>query len=172
MLGKLFGDAKKEEMIKAKQDYEKTCAETGDGRAEVSARIRMGLRCRAVLDKTFIDGAEKTADFTEKSMIAIASGDEKPAAPIPSSFQTIKSVNGEIIGYIPFAFAEEVFKIGAAYQNEEVSAEQSIELCQSIADKISEELKLEPPFQALGFMREDMSEGGEGEGEPDGQSPP
>jgi len=169
MLGKLFGDAKKEEMIKAKQDYEKTCAETGDGRAEVSARIRMGLRCRAVLDKTFIDGAEKTADFTEKSMMAIASGDEKPAAPIPSSFQTIKSVNGEIIGYIPFAFAEEVFKIGAAYQNEEVSAEQSIELCQSIADKISEELKLEPPFQALGFMREDMAEGGEGE--PDGQSP-
>jgi hypothetical protein len=169
MLGKLFGDAKKEEMIKAKQDYEKTCAETGDGRTEVSARIRMGLRCRAVLDKTFIDGAEKTADFTEKSMMAIASGDEKPAPPVPSSFQTIKSVNGEIIAYIPFAFAEEVFKIGAAYQNEEISAEQSIELCQSIADKISEELKLEPPFQALGFMREDMAEGGEGE--PDGQSP-
>jgi hypothetical protein len=171
MLGKLFGDAKKEEMIKAKQDYEKTCAETGDGRAEVSARIRMGLRCRAVLDKTFIDGAEKTADFTEKSMMAIASGDEKPAPPSPSSFQTIKSVNGEIIAYIPFAFAEEVFKIGAAYQNEEVSAEQSIELCQVIAEKISEELKLEPPFQALGFMREDMSEGAEGEGEPDGQPP-
>jgi hypothetical protein len=171
MLGKLFGDAKKEEMIKAKQDYEKTCAETGDGRAEVSARIRMGLRCRAVLDKTFIDGAEKTADFTEKSMMAIASGDEKPAPPSPSSFQTIKSVNGEIIAYIPFAFAEEVFKIGAAYQNEEVSAEQSIELCQAIAEKISEELKLEPPFQALGFMREDMSEGAEGEGEPDGQPP-
>ncbi len=171
MLGKLFGDAKKEEMIKAKQDYEKTCAETGDGRAEVSARIRMGLRCRAVLDKTFIDGAEKTADFTEKSMMAIASGDDKPAPPSPSSFQTIKSVNGEIIGYIPFAFAEEVFKIGAAYQNEEVSAEQSIELCQAIAEKISEELKLEPPFQALGFMREDMSEGAEGEGEPDGQPP-
>jgi hypothetical protein len=171
MLGKLFGDAKKEEMIKAKQDYEKTCAETGDGRAEVSARIRMGLRCRAVLDKTFIDGAEKTADFTEKSMMAIASGDDKPAPPSPSSFQTIKSVNGEIIGYIPFAFAEEVFKIGAAYQNEEVSAEQSIELCQVIAEKISEELKLEPPFQALGFMREDMSEGAEGEGEPDGQPP-
>ena len=53
MLGKLFGDAKKEEMIKAKQDYEKTCAETGDGRAEVSARIRMGLRCRAVLENLY-----------------------------------------------------------------------------------------------------------------------
>lgn len=169
MLGKLFGDAKKEEMIKAKQEYEKTCAETGDGRAEVAARIRMGLRCRAVLDKTFIDGAEKTADYTEKSMMAIASGDEKPPAPSPSSFQTIKSVNGEIIAYIPISYAEEVFKIGAAYQNEEISAEQSIELCQAIADKISEDLKLEPPFQALGFMREEMSEGGEGESEPDGQ---
>ena len=169
MLGKLFGDAKKEEMIKAKQEYEKTCAETGDGRAEVAARIRMGLRCRAVLDKTFIDGAEKTADYTEKSMMAIASGDDKPPAPSPSSFQTIKSVNGEIIAYIPIQYAEEVFKIGAAYQNEEISAEQSIELCQAIADKISEDLKLEPPFQALGFMREEMSEGGEGESEPDGQ---
>ncbi|MGA1728567.1 MAG: hypothetical protein ACO38U_09935, partial [Burkholderiaceae bacterium] len=87
----------------------------------------------------------------------------------PSSFQTIKSVNGEIIAYIPFNFAEEVFKIGAAYQNEEVSAEQSIELCQAIADKISEELKLDPPFQALGFMREEMSEDGEGDADPDGQ---
>jgi hypothetical protein len=160
MLGKLFGGAKKEEMLKAKQDYEKACLDTGDTRPEVAARIRMALRCRAVIDKTFIEGAEKTADYTERSMLALASGDEKPQAPVATSFQTIKSVNGEILAYIPLELAEEVFKIGAAFQMEEVSAEQAIELAQAVAEKLSEDIHLDPPIQALGFLREELAEGG------------
>ena len=165
MLGKLFGGAKKEEMLKAKQDYEKACNDTGDSRPEIAARIRVGLRCRAVLDKTFIEGAEKTADHTERCMVALASGDEKPKPPAATSFQTIKSVNGEILAYIPLEYAEEVFKIGAAFQLEEVSAEQAIELAQGVAEKISEDIHLEPPIQALGFLREELAEGGDEAGE-------
>ena len=165
MLGKLFGDSKKEEMLKAKQEYEKARHETGDSRAEVAARIRVGLRCRAVLDKTFIEGAEKTADHTERSMVALAAGDEKPAPPVPTAFQTIKSVNGEILAYVPLEYAEEMFKIGAAYQLEEISAEQAIELAQAVAEKLSEEIHLDPPIQALGFLREELEEGGEEDGD-------
>lgn len=170
MLGKLFGGAKKEEMVKAKQEYEKACNSTGDTRPEIAARIRIGLRCRAVIDKTFIEGAEKTADYTERSMLALASGDEKPQAPTASSFQTIKSVNGEILAYIPLEYAEEVFKIGAAFQLEEVSGEQAIELAQVVADKVSEDIHLDPPIQALGFLREDLAEGGGEEGAEESES--
>jgi len=168
MLGKLFGGAQKEEMLKAKQEYEKACKSTGDTRPEVAARIRVGLRCRAVLDKTFIEGAEKTADYTERSILALASGDEKPKPPAATSFQTIKTVNGEILAYIPLEYAEEVFKIGAAFQLEEVSAEQAIELAQVVADKISEDIHLEPPIQALGFLREELAEGGDEAGSGEG----
>lgn len=160
MLGNLFGGAKKEEMLKAKQEYEKARQSTGDTRPEIAARIRVGLRCRAVIDKTFIEGAEKTADFTERCMVALAAGDEKPQAPAATAFQKIKSVNGEILAYIPLEFAEEVFKIGAAFQLEEVSAEQAIELAQAVADRLSEDIHLEPPIQALGFLREELAEGG------------
>jgi hypothetical protein len=160
MLGNLFGGAKKEEMLKAKQEYEKARQSTGDSRPEIAARIRVGLRCRAVIDKTFIEGAEKTADFTERCMVALAAGDEKPHAPTATAFQKIKSVNGEILAYIPLEFAEEVFKIGAAFQLEEVSAEQAIELAQAVADRLSEDIHLEPPIQALGFLRDELAEGG------------
>jgi hypothetical protein len=161
MLGNLFGGVKKEEMLKAKQEYEKARLSTGDSRSEIAARIRVGLRCRAVIDKTFIEGAEKTADFTERCMVALAAGDEKPHAPTATAFQKIKSVNGEILAYIPLEFAEEVFKIGAAFQLEEVSAEQAIELAQAVAERLSEDIHLDPPIQALGFLREELAEGGD-----------
>ncbi len=69
------------------------------------------------------------------------------------------------MAYIPLEYAEEVFKIGAAFQLEEVSAEQAIELAQGVAEKISEDIHLEPPIQALGFLREELAEGGDEAGE-------
>jgi hypothetical protein len=151
MLGKIFGSPKKDQMVKAKQDYEKACSATGDSREVVAARIRVGLRSRAVIDKTFIEAAEKTSDHWERCMIAVASGHERPTGPSATSFQTIKSVNGDLMAFIPLEHAEEIFKIGAAFQLEEISAEQAIELAQAVADKISEEIHLSPPIQALGF---------------------
>lgn len=158
MLGKLFGNSEKEELLKAKQEFEEACnadKETREGRA---TQVRISLRCRAVLDKTFIEGAEKTAEHSEACMVALAAGEDKPKAPAPRAFQQIKSVNGDIWAYIPLDAAEEVFKIGAAYQLEEVSAEQAIELAQAVADKISEQLRLDQPFEALGFLKEQLAE--------------
>ena len=162
MFGKLFGNAQKEEMLKAKQAYEQAVESEGDSREIRALRIRVALRCRAVLDKTFIGGAEKTAEHAEASMLAIAADEEKPPAPKPSSFQTIKSVNGDILAYVPLPFAEEMFTIGAKYQLEEITAEQAIEFAQGVAERISEQLKLDKPFEALNFLREQLSEEGEG----------
>ena len=165
MLGKLFGSADKEAMVKAKQEYETAINAKDDSRETRTMKVRMGLRCRAVLDKTFIEGAERTAEHAEACMLAVANDEEKPKAPAPKAFQPIKSVNGEILAYLPLEFAEEVFKIGAAYQLEEVSPEQAIELCQAVADKISEALDLDQPFEALGFLKEQLAEGDDEDGE-------
>ena len=54
MLGKLFGSADKEAMVKAKQEYETAINANDDSRETRTMKVRMGLRCRAVLDKTFI----------------------------------------------------------------------------------------------------------------------
>jgi len=169
MFGKLFGSAQKEEMLKAKQAYEQAVEAQGDSREIRALRIRIALRCRAVIDKTFIEGAEKTAEHAEASMLAIAADEEKPPAPKPAAFQTIKSVNGDILAYVPLNFAEEMFTIGAKYQMEEITAEQAIEFAQGVADRISEKLKLDKPFEALNFLREQLSE--EGEGEPGEEDP-
>lgn len=158
MLGKLFGNADKEQMVKAKQEFEAAINAKDDSRETRSMKLRMGLRCRAVLDKTFIEGAERTAAHSEASMLAVANDEEKPKAPSPKAFQSIKSVNGEILAYLPLEYVEEVFKVGAAFQLEEASPEQAIELCQAVADKISEALDLDQPFEALGFLKEQLAE--------------
>ena len=169
MLGKLFGSADKEAMVKAKQEYETAINAKDDSRETRTMKVRMGLRCRAVLDKTFIEGAERTAEHAEACLLAVANDEEKPKAPTPKAFQPIKSVNGEILAYLPLEFAEEVFKIGAAYQMEEGSPEQAIELCQAVAEKISEALDLDQPFEALGFLKEQLAEeNGEEADEDDG----
>lgn len=165
MFGKLFGSAQKDEMLKAKQAFEQAVEAQGESREIRALRIRVALRCRAVLDKTFIEGAEKTAEHAEASMLAIAADEEKPPAPKPSSFQTIKSVNGDILAYVPLPIAEEMFTIGAKYQMEEITAEQAIEFAQGVADKISEQLKLDKPIEALNFLREQLSEEN-GDGDP------
>lgn len=154
----LFKDKQKEAYREAKKLYEDTCSITDNDRAAQVARVRTGLRCRAVLDKTFIEGAEKSIDYSERCLVAMATQEPKPDEPKATAFQIIKTVNGDIVAYLPLAHAEEVFKLGALYQNEQITAEQAIDYAQAVADQVSEELKLVPAFQALDFLREQIEE--------------
>lgn len=154
----LFKDKQKEAYREAKKLYEVTCSTTDNDRAAQVARVRTGLRCRAVLDKTFIEGAEKSIDYFGRCLVAMATQEPKPDEPKATAFQGIKTVNGDIVAYLPFAHAEEVFKLGALYQNEQITAEQAIDYAQAVADQVSEELKLVPAFQALDFLREQIED--------------
>lgn len=158
MLSRLFSGKDKDALEQAKAAFEQACLIKGDSREAQVARIRIALRCRAVLDKTFIEGAERSLDHAERCMIALVQGEERPPDPKASAFQKIKSINGEIDAYIPLEYAEEVFKIGAAYQLEQISARQAVELAQDVADRISSHLNLDVPFEALGFMAENIEE--------------
>ena len=158
MLSRLFSGKDKDALEQAKAAFEQACLIKGDSREAQVARIRIALRCRAVLDKTFVEGAERSLDHAERCMIALVQGEERPPDPKASAFQKIKSINGEIDAYIPLEYAEEVFKIAAAYQLEQISARQAVELAQDVADRISSHLNLDVPFEALGFMAENIEE--------------
>jgi hypothetical protein len=60
-----------DEMHRAVAAYEKVASLKGDSRDVRSLRLRMGLICRAHLDKTFVAGAEQTAAWEELSLIHI-----------------------------------------------------------------------------------------------------
>jgi hypothetical protein len=165
----IFGKSgPQDERKQAKSEYQSVQELKGDSRSVRAARIRAGLRARAHIDKTFIDGAERANAYNDACMLALAHGKEKPPPPKPSAYQQIPSVNGQVLTYLPMEFVDEIFKLGAKYQLMEISAQQAIELTQGVADRIAYDLGLEETFEALGFLREEHSEASPAEEGADG----
>ena len=138
--------------------YERITSLTSDSREARSLRIRMGLLCRAHLDRTFIEGAEKTAQHEAQVMQALAQKAPRPDAPGASTFQMIPSSDRSVCVYLPQEYVDEAFSLGALYQRTAISAQQAIASMQSLADRIcTVELKLEQPFEVLQFLREEQA---------------
>lgn len=161
MFSKLFQDdsesARKE---RAKLAFEKISSlkKTGEaGRETRSARMRMVLLCRAHLDKTFVDGAEKNVAYDVLAMQAIVAGQDKPPPPKANEFQQVPAVSGDKVWvYLPQKYAELAFALGASYQRTEISAEQAIDGMQALADQIfSEEIGIHDTFKVLQFLRDE-----------------
>jgi hypothetical protein len=147
-----------DEMRRALAAYEKVASLKGDSHDARSMRLRMGLICRAHLDKTFVAGAEQTAVWEGLARTALIEGVPLPEAPKPSKFQKIRSNDTEIYAYLPEEFVNEAFAIGSRYQRTELSAPKAIEAMQALAQHISHyELRLPEPFQALDFLREELA---------------
>ena len=147
-----------DEMKQARALFEKVASLKSDSREAHSMRVRMGMLCRAHLDKTFIAGAEQTAHWQELAAMAIANGDPPPDVPVPSKFQKIKSGQSEVFVYLPEEYVNEVFILGCKYQKTELSAQKAIEAAQALANQISYyELRLQEPFLALGFLRDELA---------------
>lgn len=151
-------DADGNEKEQAQALFEKITASKADTREARSARIRMGLLCRAHLDKTFIDGAQRTAVYFEKMAQANINNTEKPEKPEFSLYQQVKSGDKEIWVYLPEEYALETFNVGASYQKTDIDAKAAIDRVQQIADQIClYELKLDTPFEVLQFLRDEIS---------------
>lgn len=151
-------DADVDEKEQAQALFEKITASKADTREARSARIRMGLLCRAHLDKTFIDGAQRTAVYHELLAQATINNTEKPEKPEFSLFQQVKSGDKEIWVYLPEEYAQETFNVGSSYQKTDIDAKTAIDRVQQIADQIClYELKLDTPFEVLQFLRDEVS---------------
>jgi hypothetical protein len=154
-----------DEMKKAQALFDKVTSTKSDSRDARSMRIRMGLLCRAHLDKSFVTGAELTASWQELAALAIANGKDKPPMPEPSVFQKIKAGENEIYVYLPEEYAHEAFNLGARYQRAEIPAPQAIETMQGLANQIClYELRLEEPFQVLQFLRDELGQSPDNQG--------
>ena len=143
---------------RAKEAYEKAIGLTADTMEARSLRRGMALLCCAHLDKTFIAGAEKTADWQQIAAFAAAKGNPVPEVPTPSRFQKVKSGQAEVYVFLPEEYVTEAFNLGAHYQKVEITAEKAIEAMQALANHISYyELRLDEPFQALSFLRDELA---------------
>lgn len=177
MFGLFFRKKPLNEMRRAELAYEKVASLKGDSRDARSLRLRMGLICRAHLDKTFVAGAEQTAIWEAQARDALIAGGPLPEAPKPSKFQKIRANDKEIYAYLPEEFVNEAFALGARYQKTELSAPKAIEAMQALAHQISYyELRLPEPFQVLDFLRDELAAEAalqaDAEAEPDSPHPP
>lgn len=154
-----FGKPKRSAAQKqAKAEYDEVVANDENTRTARALRMRAASRAKVFVDKTFVAAAEKAIAWDGRRVLAVAQGEEPPELPQASEYQIINSVNGELVVYVPMEYAEKIFKIGFKYQLTEISAQQAIELAQNVADAISYDLRLETPFVALEFLREEVAE--------------
>lgn len=147
-----------DEMKRAVAAFEKVISIESDSREARSLRMRMGMLCRAHLDKTFIAGAEQTAAWQELASMSLRAGKPIPDAPTPSKFQKIRTGDSDVYAYLPEEYVTEAFGLGARYQKAELPAVKAIEAMQALANQISYyDLRLEEPFQVLSFLREELA---------------
>jgi hypothetical protein len=158
MLGFFNKNNPAEEMKRAVAAYEKVLSLKSDTHDARIVRMRMGMLCRAHLDKTFIAGAEQTALWQEHADLALMEGKPAPDLPTPSKFQKVRAGEADIYVYLPEEHATEAFGLGARYQKMELTAPKAIEAMQALANQISYyDLRLKEPFQVMTFLRDELA---------------
>jgi len=167
----LFGrskDTQKEAMIAAKRDFETVSDPDAPGSVR-RIRSRVALRCKALLDKTFVEGAQRTERHEQAVIIAINEGKPQPEAPKARSFGTVPAFDHEVMAFLPQEVADRAFDLGRRYQRVEIDAKQAIDYVQALADELCATLQVDPPFEALRFLRDELAEE-EGESGEDSES--
>jgi hypothetical protein len=144
---------------KAKQAYDKVAALTAETLEARSLRRGMSVLCCAHLDKTFIAGAEKTADWQQMAAFALTKNTPPPPLPSAEEFQSIRSGKADIWVYLPIEYADRAFMFGAKYQRTELSLEQAITSMQQLADLVCRtELGMDTQVTVLKFLRQELSQ--------------
>lgn len=143
---------------RAQQAYDKVVSLTAETLEARSLRRGMAMLCAAHLDKTFIAGAERTADWQQMAAFALAKGTTPPPLPAAEEFQRVRSGKSDIWVYLPIEYAERAFLFGCKYQRTELSTEQAIISMQQLADLVCRtELGLDTQFVVLKFLRQELS---------------
>ncbi|MAC66636.1 MAG: hypothetical protein CMK54_01290 [Proteobacteria bacterium] len=147
-------DEQESNVIEAQKEFELACSETHEDKKSRANRVRIGLRCRAVIDKIFIEGAEQFERYHNDKLQAIWDGNSEPKTPVPKNFQIIKSSKGDVLGYIPIDSAKQIYDIASDFQTKKISKKHAIGLTQLIADNICNMLGLETSFNVLDFLKD------------------
>lgn len=141
----------------AKELFEKVTAMKSESHEVRNARLRLGMLIRAHVDKTFVAGAEQTANWQERVAQAIVDGEDKPEPPKASEYQEVKSGSKSVWVYLPIEEASFFFELGARYQRMQMDAYEAVKQAQTLMDRICfQDLKLETPFSVLQFLRDEI----------------
>jgi hypothetical protein len=150
--------ALKKAMENAKASYFKAADLSGVSRESRIFKARIAGRCRAHLDKVFVEGAEQAEAYQEACLAAASEGNDAPAMPEPQPFQIVKTQNESIYTYVPSEFAKEMYALGNMYQSASVGPSETLKIGQELADKVSFDLGLDEPFTALQFLRDELED--------------
>jgi hypothetical protein len=156
----LFKGAESDDVLKkrAKQNFDKVIALDSDTFEANSLRRGLALLSCAHLDKTFIAGAERTADWQQMAGFAAAKGTDVPPLPQADMYQKIRSGKTDNWVYLPIEYAERAFMFGAKYQRVDISSEQAIASMQQLADTLCRtEIGLGFEIPVLKFLRQELS---------------
>jgi hypothetical protein len=122
-------------------------------------RRGMAMLCCAQLDKTFISGAERMADWQQMAAFAVSKSEEPPPLPKADCYQKIRSGKTDMWSYLPPEYADSAFMLGAKYQRTELTSEQAISAMQQVADNIClSEIGLGFEIVVLKFLRQELTQ--------------
>lgn len=148
-------------MKAAKTAFTEVVELQGEGRTAHMARLRMGLLCRAALDKTFVEGAQATEKYQQQAASALLHSTKPPEMPNAREFQRIRIGESDRYVYLPQTVADRAFALGARYQRAEVTAAQAIAAMQELADDFnSREFRLTESLVVLQFLRDEATSSG------------
>ena len=115
------------------------------------------MLCCAHLDKTFVAGAKRMADWQQLSAFDVEMREGPPPKLKADCYQKIPFGKTEVWAYLPTEFAQSAYLLGAKYQTTELTAEQAISAMQELANNICM-LKIGVGFEivVLKFLREEL----------------
>ena len=150
-----FNKSSKDLEEQAEADFEEAKREklTEKNRA---FKMKIAHRTRAHIDLTFIEGAQKLGKFHQANINAIAQQLEGPERPSYTPFQKIKTLDSEVIAYLPNFEAQQIFDLGGKYQTQQINVSEALTAVQSIADNIFHSFDVAVSLSTLGFLRDEI----------------
>ena len=150
-----FNKSSKDLEEQAEADFEEAKREklTEKNRA---FKMKIAHRTRAHIDLTFIEGAQKLGKFHQANLTAIAKQLEGPDKPSHTPFQKIKTLDSEVVAYLPNFEAQQIFDLGGKYQTAQISVSEALTSVQSIADNIFHDFDISVSLSTLGFLRDEI----------------
>jgi len=119
-------------------------------------KMKIAHRTRAHIDLTFIEGAQKLGKYHQANLTAIAQQLEGPEKPSYTPFQKIKTIDSEVIAYLPNFEAQQIFDLGGKYQTQQINVSDALTAVQSIADNIFHSFDVAVSLSTLGFLRDEI----------------
>ena len=150
-----FNKSSKDLEEQAEADFEEAKREklTEKNRA---FKMKIAHRTRAHIDLTFIEGAQKLGKYHQANLTAIAQQLEGPERPSYTPFQKIKTLDSEVIAYLPNFEAQQIFDLGGKYQIQKINVSEALTAVQSIADTIFHDFDISVSLSTLGFLRDEI----------------